>query len=67
MPFPISGLTAQFAADNSGVKFENVVAESLLGKMHLNFSTEGLSWFQVDSALGDLESATVTLSDGDQK
>lgn len=43
LPFPISGLTAQFAADNSGVKFENVVAESLLGKMHLNFSTEGLS------------------------
>lgn len=43
LPFPISGLAANFAADNTGLKFENVVADSPLGKLHLDFTTEGLS------------------------
>ena len=43
LPFPVNDLSAGFQADNTGIKFENVIADSLLGKMHLNFTTEGLS------------------------
>lgn len=43
LPFPVNYLSAAFQADNSGLKFENVVADSLLGKMNLNLVTEGLS------------------------
>ncbi|MEC9094836.1 MAG: AsmA-like C-terminal region-containing protein [Planctomycetota bacterium] len=43
LPFPITELTANFSADNAGISFENVIADSSLGQMHLNFTTEGLS------------------------
>lgn len=42
LPFPVTGLTADFAADNTGIKFENVLASSLLGEMQLDFTTETL-------------------------
>lgn len=43
LPFPVNDLRAAFQADNTGIKFENVVAESLLGQLHLNFQSNGLS------------------------
>jgi hypothetical protein len=36
LPFPISDLNADFTARNSGVKIENVVAESDLGKIRID-------------------------------